>query len=951
MGKFFLISVACFFLISNPTNAKSLSKSEKLYLKTLLDSILTNQTNIKKIDSFLWEIGNYSTTFKDTVKREEVTAFYWAVYAMNSSQFSNKVYDTISRNQLISLSEDCISTYKKIYNKGVWKEYRFDIQLLRGLVFLYSWNNNYERSLAALKEYEYEVLKKETKMRWELFDIYSMYSEFYKNMGLYEKQSEMNQLIKDGYEKYGCESVYDSLKLLSAIHGLINYSIRKNNVGRVFDLVDEYKEFFFRITSFLKPKNEYAIVLEQLTLLSLNYSVKYAKECIDEEIAYLEKEHLDSISCPFCMSGLKNIQLEYYKRVEDWKNIYLIISSDSHLINSHYGLYLEACLNLKRKDDCFRIVGFALKDLSIEFDGLEKFHPTLRAKKIQQITLSRNYRNLRQVLFAYPSDSDFIAKYFNFLTKFKAIEVGLNGRYENTLELMKSETLVSEIHNNLKKHESLLEFSKISKKETIKNYDRISNGISFKLTSDIDGRPFIREISQNTLAFESGLKISDIIVSINGEDTKGKNTENIIKMFNSVSEGGRNKVGITRKGIDKVQYYYTRRDSIFTYHDTIISKYIFYSVNGNSYKNYNYILSDAKNIDGLYNDEYIAHKSTTLSKELIPIFKQLTGSKSIYFSADGVFNKINIETLTITDSVGTIHYLGDLYDIHIIGSARDLLLKDNTTYTNNTITLFGYPDYKLNVNEQTRLAKQIGVDTSTLSYMRGNNVVTSYYKFNSLPATKDEVEEIGELLQKKGWEAQIYTGSKALEEQLKKVKSPRILHIATHGFFAEDINLETQKTFMGADSKTVLDNPMLRSGLAFAGAERTRTDTTHEQLQGIDDGIFTAEEAQFLNLENTELVVLSACETGLGTIVNGEGVYGLQRAFRAAGAKSILMSLWNVNDNATKELMKSFYQHWLNEGMSKHDALWQAKLDLRNNASHPEWAMPYFWGAFVLIGE
>jgi len=327
------------------------------------------------------------------------------------------------------------------------------------------------------------------------------------------------------------------------------------------------------------------------------------------------------------------------------------------------------------------------------------------------------------------------------------------------------------------------------------------------------------------------------------------------------------------------------------------------------------------------------------------------GKKKIYFALGGILNKYNIESMVFVDSVNKRHYLGDLYNIEIMNSSYDIFNKHEVTDTTKNITLFGYPDYTLNVNEQTRLAKQIGVDTSTLSYMRGNNVVTSYYKFNSLPATKDEVEEIGELLQKKGWEAQIYTGSRALEEQLKKVKSPRILHIATHGFFAEDINLETQKTFMGTDSKTVLDNPMLRSGLAFAGAERTRTDTTHEQLQGIDDGIFTAEEAQFLNLENTELVVLSACETGLGTIVNGEGVYGLQRAFRAAGAKSILMSLWNVNDNATKELMKSFYHHWLDEGMNKHDALWQAKLDLRNNASHPEWALPYYWGAFVLIGE
>lgn len=951
IGKFFFIGLAFTFLTSNTTAAQDLSQSEQLYLKNLSDSILTNQGNFEKIDSFLWEIGNYSNSFTDKVKKEEIRAFYWAEYAMNSPQYSNKLYDTASRNQLIRLSEACIGTYKIYYTKGVWKEYRFDILLLRGLVYLYSWNQNHELSLSALKEYEDEVLKKEIKTKWELFDIYSVYSDFYNSMGLYEKEAEMNQLIKDGYEKNGCETVYDSLKLLSAIRGLITYSVRKNDLDRVFELVDEYERYFFRINYFLKPKNDYAEVLEQLALLSLNYSIKYARECIDDEVAYLEKEHLDSLSCPSCLSGLKSIQLEYYKRLEDWKNIYQIISTDPDLKNSHYGLYLEACLNLGRKEDCLRIIDFAMKDLSSEFNGLDKFHPTLRAKKIQQITLSRNYKNIRQVLYSFPSDSDFVAKYFDFLVKFKAIEVGLNSRYETTLKLIKSESLARDIHNSLKPHESLLEFSRISRTETIRAFDRISNGISFRLIGKNDSRPLIREISPHTLAFESGLKINDVIVSINGVDTKGKSTEDILKMFNSVSGGAKNKVGITRKGIDKVQYYYTRRDSIFIYHDTIISKYVSYSLKGNDDKNYKYVLLDAKNIDGLYNDQYISQKSTSLSKELIPILKQLATSKSIYFSTDGVFNKINIETLTITDSVGTTHYLGDLFDIHVVSSARDLLSKDNTTYTNNSITLFGYPNYTLSQSEQAKLVSQTGIDTNSLSYSRGGDAITDNFIFKPLVATKHEVEDIGQLLQKNGWQVQVYTGVNALEEQIKKILSPRVLHIATHGFFAEDLQSERQASFMGMNSKKVMENPLLRSGLAFAGAERSRTDTTHELLSGIDDGILTAEEAQYLYLDSTELVVLSACETGLGSIINGEGVYGLQRAFLAAGAKSILMSLWKVDDIATEALMKGFYKHWLDDGMSKHDALWQAKLDLRNDKVHPEWAKPYYWGAFVLIGE
>lgn len=422
-------------------------------------------------------------------------------------------------------------------------------------------------------------------------------------------------------------------------------------------------------------------------------------------------------------------------------------------------------------------------------------------------------------------------------------------------------------------------------------------------------------------------------------------------------------------------------DSLISYMDTLNKKLsdenaayvriikfpLFYENNGSGYmaiiKNGNYIhvfgerIDITATLDSIFlkkQMELISQKQSDLLEFKMfwsKIEPHLEGKKKIYLAPDGVFNKLNIETVLTQDSSGKCHYLGDQYAITIVNSSRDLFDVPFKADTLKTISLFGYPDYTLSKNEQARLSHNVIVDSTSLSFMRGSEGVTGNYIFKPLAATKHEVEEIGQDLWRKGWNVQIYTGERALEEQVKSCLNPRVLHIATHGFFAEDIKSDQQKRFMGMDSKEVMENPLLRSGLAFAGAERTRTDTIGSQLAGMDDGILTAEEAQYLKLDSTELVVLSACETGLGEIVNGEGIYGLQRAFRAAGAKSILMSLWKVDDIATETLMKGFYRHWLDDGMSKHDALWQAKLDLRNDKVHPEWAKPYYWGAFVLIGE
>ena len=151
-----------------------------------------------------------------------------------------------------------------------------------------------------------------------------------------------------------------------------------------------------------------------------------------------------------------------------------------------------------------------------------------------------------------------------------------------------------------------------------------------------------------------------------------------------------------------------------------------------------------------------------------------------------------------------------------------------------------------------------------------------------------------------------------------------------------------RSNMISIDNKKAVVNPMTRSGLIFSGAENTM----NGEILADDNGWLNSYEASLLNLRGTELVVLSACQTGTGDVQNGKGVYGLQRAIRVAGAESLIMSMWDVDDKATQELMTYFYDYWIDKNMTKKDAFNKAQEKIREKYKHP-----YYWGAFIMLGE
>jgi CHAT domain-containing protein len=313
-----------------------------------------------------------------------------------------------------------------------------------------------------------------------------------------------------------------------------------------------------------------------------------------------------------------------------------------------------------------------------------------------------------------------------------------------------------------------------------------------------------------------------------------------------------------------------------------------------------------------------------------PLENSLKGINKIYISSDGIFHKLSF--LGLYDPY-TKKYLIDDFEIYQISNLGSISKNaKNNLNPNLTANLFGYPDYdydfKLNrskivVESKQQVAKRFGL--------------TNLAK---LPGTKTEVEEIAKSLTAKDWKTESYIEQFASEENLRKVNSPKVLHIATHGFYLKDFESD-DKLFLGFGNSAIKDNSLLRSGLILAGAGPATSDSLNRDSE--NDGIVTAYEASLLNLTNTDLVVLSACQTGLGDEMGSEGVAGLQRSFTIAGTKNIIMSLWPVDDYATQFLMSTFYKNY-SGSQNVENAFKIAQLEVKK-----KYPQPYFWAAFVLL--
>jgi CHAT domain-containing protein/Tfp pilus assembly protein PilF len=353
-----------------------------------------------------------------------------------------------------------------------------------------------------------------------------------------------------------------------------------------------------------------------------------------------------------------------------------------------------------------------------------------------------------------------------------------------------------------------------------------------------------------------------------------------------------------------------------------------------------------------------------------PLAKHLINVSHLIICPDGQLSRLPFEMLPVDSK-----FLVEEKTISYVTSGREVvrLASSKSNVQSSKSLVMGNPDFDFDLksftekrvtqvphsNEKAREESETSVAHSSENRLAVTRSLSRDYrglKFPPLPGAEAEAESVANLL---GGDSVLRLGAEAREAELKAVQSPRVLDLATHGFFLSDQEfsptnsgsanlLDGLLAVLGAPqrvstTKTDWENPLLRCGLALAGANHTR------QIQNAvaEDGLVTGLEASLLNLHGTEVVILSACDSSSGEIKNGEGVMSLQRAFRIAGAETVLASHWKVSDKATTQLMTEFMRRW-REGESRANAWREAQLTLLHSK---DFSNPFFWSAFTLTGQ
>jgi|GEM_PF-2826393 len=340
-------------------------------------------------------------------------------------------------------------------------------------------------------------------------------------------------------------------------------------------------------------------------------------------------------------------------------------------------------------------------------------------------------------------------------------------------------------------------------------------------------------------------------------------------------------------------------------------------------------------------------------KIIQPLTAWIDEFETWFISPDGLLNTVVFDAFPLDagheDTNGKDDkrlYLADAKEISYVTSGRDIVSWSRKVADNHKITIVAAPDFDWRPDTDELEPRQMDCDR-LLNPSQPDGVRTALHRqldrgtrFQKLDAAQDEAGEIAKLFNTR---VEMLVGRDATKAKVKKIHSPKILHFATHGFYLDPATYR----LAGNAVTHQLKNPLMHCGLALTGVNTWLVGGVYSGEIG--NGILTGEEISSLNLFGTKLVVLSACETGLGRLRFGDGVYGLRRSLILAGAESAVVSLWRVSDEATANLMQNYYKN-LSQGAGRSEALKKAKRALRRQNSG-RWRHVGFWAGFILEGN
>lgn len=717
---------------------------------------------------------------------------------------------------------------------------------------------------------------------------------------------------------------------------------------------ENFKFYFSEFENELKNNKDLdnLVKIYSLSLDSFERNVLFNKEDIINQFNYL-KENKEY----FKLKEFYDLYLaEYYSNVEENYNLVIDIAAknlETENLKLKIGFYFllinsEVSLNKYseyRFNELINLLDFVFSTYDHEYDEY-----LFRLIKIYEIINFKNSSNsiLNEKLVTINSRK--LEEILDYYTNSEINQYIKSNQFKEEYFLSSLLNLDSELDSNCFEYELLI------KRLTLRNQNRIKTSIERSGNAALQSQysQFLsnqKEISkQNELPLNKRRQDLDRLTAETEQLEKTLTRESALfsdskKAMSIRWEDIKNKLKPNEAVIDLVAFtYYNKKwtDSIVYAAFVVKKEYAapkFISLF--EQKQLEFLLHKEKNVEDniVFNEQY----SNQAIGELFfkPLEQELKNVGALYLTPTGLAHQINFQALPVSET----QTLGEKYKLHLLGSASEIIAY-NPKIINRAnqpeVVLYGAINYDLKDNLKTEETKS----NSDFNELATRSGISSW---SYLAGTKTEIKDIEKFSSTSKLKTQVVEGDLATETNFKLLdgkKEPFVLHIATHGFFFPDPITEKQENSLITEDLSrnkiykTSDNPMMRSGLLFAGANNYWRKTVGNETK--DDGIVTASDISNLDLSNCQLAVLSACETGLGDIKGSEGVYGLQRAFKMAGVKNIIMSLWKVPDLQTSELFSIFYKEYFS-GKSVHEAFRIAQSEMSKKYE------PYFWAGFVLL--